>query len=345
MKKVKLKGLANLLFMACVFALTLWSVFRGKDLEQVLEHVAEANPVYVLLGVACVILFVVGEAVVIWYLLRTLGTKIRLSRCCLYSFIGFFYSCITPSASGGQPLQIIAMRKDRIPVAVSTVVLAIITITYKAVLVVVGLAVLAFAPPQVMHYLEPSLPILYLGMALNVIVIGVLLMLVFSPNLVRKIAVGTLKLVHKIRPFRNLESQYCRLDHVIGQYRGTAEFFRAHIRVIVNVFLITFAQRMVLFLVAWLTYLSFSLSGHGMALITTLQAMISVAADMMPTPGGMGISENMFLSVFKEIFGERVLPGMVISRGISYYTQLIICGFMTIVSSFVIKDKRQQNGE
>ena len=345
MKKTKIKSVANALFFVCVFAVTLWSVFGGQDLEQMIEHIAQADPIYVLLGVGCVLLFVFGEATLIWYLLRTLGTKVRLSRCCLYSFIGFFYSAITPSASGGQPLQIVAMRKDKIPVAVSTVVLAIITITYKAVLVVIGAVVLLIAPPDVMYHLGSTLPIIYLGMGLNVIVIAALLMLVFSPKLVRRLIEGVMKLINKIRPFRNPERQYRRIDNMISQYQGTAEFFMKHKRVIFNVFVITFVQRVILFLVTWLTYMAFELSGYGMPLITTLQAMISVAADMMPLPGGMGVSENMFCEIFKEIFGANVLPGMVISRGISYYTQLIICGIMTVVSSFVIKDKRIESGE
>jgi hypothetical protein len=74
--------------------------------------------------------------------------------------------------------------------------------------------------------------------------------------------------------------------------------------------------------------------------ITGLQAMISVAVDMLPLPGGMGISENLFLEVFQPIFGEAfLLPGMVVSRGLAYYTQLVISAVMTVVSMISIKDK------
>ena len=69
--------------------------------------------------------------------------------------------------------------------------------------------------------------------------------------------------------------------------------------------------------------------------------MISVAADMLPLPGGMGVSENLFLEIFEPIFGEElILPGMVISRGISYYTQLLISAVMTIAASFIIKEEK-----
>ena len=55
---------------------------------------------------------------------------------------------------------------------------------------------------------------------------------------------------------------------------------------------------------------------------------------MLPLPGGMGISEAMFLDIFGGIFGSALLlPAMVISRGISYYTQLVLCGLVTAAAA------------
>lgn len=341
MKKPKLKNIINILLLAVVFGLTLWSVFHGEDLAQVLNFLSTADLLYIVPGIICVLFFIVGESVVIYYLMRTLGARVQFSHCCLYSFIGFFYSCITPSASGGQPMQVVAMRKDRIPVAVSTVVLAIVTVTYKLVLVLIGLAVLLIRPPQMMMYLEPVESIMYVGLALNIVCILILLLLIFHPNLIRVLAERVLNLLNRIRPFRDLQAQKDRLERILGQYQGAAEFYRSHKHVIVHVFLITLLQRYILFMVTWFTYRSFGLSGHSMPLIVGLQAMISVAADMLPLPGGMGISENLFLEIFPQIFGDAlVLPGMMISRGVSYYTQLLISGVMTIAASFAIKEKR-----
>lgn len=341
MKKPKLKNIINILLLAVVFGLTLWSVFHGEDLAQVLNFLSTADLLYIVPGIICVLFFIVGESVVIYYLMRTLGARVQFSHCCLYSFIGFFYSCITPSASGGQPMQVVAMRKDRIPVAVSTVVLAIVTVTYKLVLVLIGLAVLLIRPPQMMMYLEPVESIMYVGLALNIVCILILLLLIFHPNLIRVLAERVLNLLNRIRPFRDLQAQKDRLERILGQYQGAAEFYRSHKHVIVHVFLITLLQRYILFMVTWFTYWSFGLSGHSMPLIVGLQAMISVAADMLPLPGGMGISENLFLEIFPQIFGDAlVLPGMMISRGVSYYTQLLISGVMTIAASFAIKEKR-----
>lgn len=104
MEKKNLKKIGNWVFLILVFLLTLWSVFYGEDLGQVLNYLEAADNKYILMGIICVLLFIVGESTVIYYLMRTLGNRVQFSHCCLYSFIGFFYSCITPSASGGQPM-------------------------------------------------------------------------------------------------------------------------------------------------------------------------------------------------------------------------------------------------
>lgn len=343
MKKISRKGLFNALFLISVFVLTVWAVFKGEDLSQVGQALSMANPMYILPGIVCVVLFIIGESAVILYLLRSLGTKIPFGHCCLYSFIGFFYSCITPSASGGQPMQIIAMRKDKIPVAVSTVVLAIVTITYKLVLVAIGLAVMLLRPSGVMTYLDGIEGLVYLGLGLNVIAISLLLMLVFCPAILRKCATAILGWISRIRPFRNPEKIYAKLDEVMSQYTGTADYYRTHKRVILNVFVLTLVQRCILFLVTYLAYKSFGLSGHSLATIVTLQAMISVVVDMLPLPGGMGISENLFLQIFLPIFGSTlVLPGMLISRGVSYYTQLLISAAMTVAATFLLRNTNEK---
>ena len=60
-----------------------------------------------------------------------------------------------------------------------------------------------------------------------------------------------------------------------------------------------------------------------------LQAVISVAVDMLPLPGGVGVSEGLFMTMFEPVFGEKLLPGMLLSRGISYYALLLISAAIT----------------
>ena len=140
----KKKKIANTAFLLLVFALTLYSVFKGEDFRAVMRAILKVNPWYILPGGLGVIIFIWGESIIIWYMFRTLKIHEKRCTCFLYSCVGFFFSAITPSASGGQPMLIYYMRKNKIPIPVSTLVLMIVTITYKSVLVVIGLFVAFF---------------------------------------------------------------------------------------------------------------------------------------------------------------------------------------------------------
>ena len=54
-------------------------------------------------------------------------------------------------------------------------------------------------------------------------------------------------------------------------------------------------SRFALFTATWFVYKAFGLSGQSAWLIILLQSTISVSVDMLPLPGGMGISEKLFL--------------------------------------------------
>lgn len=346
----KYKNLFNALFLIVIFLLTIWAVFKGEDIGLIITYTKTVRFKYLFFGIICVVTFIWGESVIIWYLLRTLGYHVRQLRCYLYSFIGFFFSCITPSASGGQPAQIYYMKKDRIPIPESTLILMIVTITYKMVLVFIGAAVLIFRPPSMMHYLEPVMFWMYLGVALNVFCVTFMLILVFHPKLARFIMTTGLRLLERLHLLKRKQERMEKLESSMDSYHDTADFFSQHKMVVVNAFLITILQRLLLFFVTYLTYRGFGLSGERMAVIVFLQGMISVAVDMLPLPGGMGISERLFLAIFLPVFGEKLLlPAMILSRGISYYSQLLISAVMTVAAHFVIgkeniRDKEKYRG-
>ncbi len=275
----------------------------------------------------------------------SLGKKTKLHQCIRYSFIGFFYSCITPSASGGQPAQIYYMSKDGLDVSISTLVLMIVTITYKAVLVLVGFVVLIFMSPTVHTYMGASRYLLYLGMGLNVIAVTSTMILVFVPGWTKRILYYGLRFLEKMHLLKHKRARTRKLLLSMNKYREASVYFRTHKRVVFHVMLITIFQRFCLFFVTWMVYRSFGLSGTPMGLVVILQAVISVAVDMLPLPGGVGVSEGLFMTMFEPVFGEKLLPGMLLSRGISYYALLIISAVLTFIAHFnLVRRSFQKQG-
>ena len=99
------------------------------------------------------------------------------------------------------------------------------------------------------------------------------------------------------------------------------------------------AQRILLFTVTYWVYRSLGFHGYSIITLTILQSVISVSVDMLPLPGGMGISETLFLNIFSPVFGGLLLPGMVLSRGLGYYGELLISAVFTVVAQLTIGKK------
>lgn len=338
----KKKTILNAAFLAVVFIATIYYIFHGEDMGTLLHYIQNADIRYWLLAILCVVFFIGSESVIIFYMMHSIKQKMRMVHCLLYSFIGFFFSCITPAATGGQPAQIYYMRKDKIPVAVSTLVLMIVTVTYKMVLVIVGVAVLVIRPGEIMQYLQPVIGWCYLGLILNALCVWFMMLLIFHPTLAKTILTKIFKALNRIHVIKRLDHYLEKVERAMQQYQDVSVYFGTHRLVVWNVLVLTIIQRCVMFYVTYLTYLSFGLHGTGMVTIVALQGMISVAVEMLPLPGGMGISEKLFLVMFAPICGSVTLPAMIVSRGLSFYTELIISALFTIVAHLVIGKERER---
>ena len=337
--KSRKKIIFNGVFLAVVFALTVYGVFHGEDLSSMMDAIHRADKRWLVPGIALVAFFIWGESIIIWYMMRSSGICLKKRTCFLFSSVGFFFSCITPSASGGQPMQIYYMKKEKISIPVSTVILMIVTITYKLVLVVIGVGIAIFGRGFLHKYLEGILPVFYLGLALNIFCVTFMTILVFHPLLAKAILVKGMKLLERLHLMKKKEGRLKKLEDSMDTYRNTAAYLKNNPFVIVKVIGITFIQRMALFAVTWFVYQAFGLHGTGFWEILFLQAVIAVAVDMLPLPGGMGISETLFLNIFSPVFGGLLLPGMVLSRGLGYYGELLISAVFTVVAQLTIGKK------
>ncbi|MCR4672751.1 MAG: flippase-like domain-containing protein [Lachnospiraceae bacterium] len=344
------RWLFNGLFMAVVFVITLIYVFKGEDLGEMMTYIRNANATYWIPAVIFVVLYVFCDAALIYYLTSSLGVKIKATHSVIYAFVGYFFSCITPSASGGQPAQAYYMFKDGIPVALSTMVLLIIATEYKLVLVIIALFVMIVRPASIYPLLLPEIFWCRLGLVLNVALIAFVLMLMFKNSITKRWVLAVVRFLGRKNIVKNADFYVAHYSDIMDQYADAADYFRTHMKVAGIAFIITIVQRFLLFSVTYLVYKSLGLSGASFVRIVTLQAMISAAADMLPLPGGMGISEKLFRSIFTPIFGKALLPGMVLSRSLSYYTELLLSAVMTLVAHYAIGRKKNlgdmiRNGE
>ena len=345
MKKYKKVLIDAILFFA-IIGLTLYGVLHGEDISGLGDAIKECNTLWLIPAVPLVLFFIAGESIVIWHMLDCYGIYVKERFCFLFSAVGFFFSCVTPSATGGQPMQIYFMKKEDIPVPIATVILLVVTIIYKFVLVVVGIGLWLFAGGFLAEYVAEARWVFYLGILLNVGCVILMCVVVFHPSFAKKTLILGAKLLERIHILKHKEERLDKIERSMNHYHEAAEFMSSHWGMIARVFIITVVQRFAMFAVTYFVYRAFSLNSMNFFEVMFLQAVISVSVDMLPLPGGMGISEGLFMVIFKKVFGEALLiPGLILSRGLGYYSELFLSAVFTLVAVVVFQVREHKKSK
>ena len=314
---------------------TIYGVFHGQDLGALKTALAGCRTDWLILAAVCVALSIASEAAGQWIQQSSLGMNMGYRTCFLSACIGFFFCAITPSASGGQPMQVYYLRKKGIPVSVSSVALLVISLCYKLVLILTGVALMIFAPGFLRDNLGGYRFLFRIGFFLTAAWTAFLIFLIFRQNIARAILVWIMTVLEELHILKNRERLQESFEVSMETYGSTAEHLRKHPLVLLNVLLCMVARRAAQFSVSWCVYHAMGLTGTGWLTLVLLQAIICLTADMLPLPGGMGISEALFVRVCAGAFGALALPGMILSRGIGHYSQLILCGVVTLLTMFL----------
>lgn len=332
--KKKMTYVFNILFMVLVLAVTFYVLLRGEDLEEILEAVRRADKSWLVYAVACGVAFLVLQALSLQVIVRSAGVPMKASQSIRYTFIGFLFNAITPSASGGQPMQVYYMRQEGISIGVSSVALLFWTIIYKAALVLIEGYVFLFQRDIFHRYIGRYEWLFWLGIGVNLVSILLYSIVVFSKNGVRNLAHAGAWFAHKLRVIRHKKRFMERLDHSLELYREGASYMQNHWEIVFLVLVITILQRLCYFAITWFVYLALGQHGSSFLEIVIIQSFVAVCIDILPLPGGVGVNEGFFVTLFKKVMKkDKAVSAMLLSRGASFYVLLVISVFVTIGTS------------
>jgi len=319
------KNWLGLLFMAVLMGVTGAVLLKGQSLGMLWAAMKHLRPQFLLLGLALMLGYVGCEALCTYQILGRLGHQIPYRHCLGYSFVGFYVSSITPSATGGQPAQIYYMSKDQVPAAHGALNMMLIAICYQVATLIWGGGVWMLSP-AVRAEMDGGLGVLLLyGGGMMVLLTVGMAMVMFLPSPTRRICQGGLAFLTKTRILRNPDSAREKLEHQLSEYARGAACVKQNPGLVLRVLVICLVQLGMAFSVPWMVYLAFGLQGHRWIQVAGMQALLTLAVCNLPLPGGVGAAEGGFVQAFVSVFGaEMVTPAMLVSRGISFYAFLAI---------------------
>jgi len=312
------------------------------NLKNFIKNPPSVSPVFLALGFVCIALYWLTDGIIIRFIASFIDGKIPFSRAMKLSIIGQFYSAITPASTGGQPVQVVYMNRDGLPVGRATGIISIKFLGFQTALCsfyIIGLLVQG-------GYLFSRHPDIFwlttVGFVMNAAVVAFMLLAMLRTDNLNRIIARVVSGLARLRIVRKKEKALNACDKVICDFHTAIGYCGKNAGKIVMVYLLSLLHHLCMFSVSWFIYLAFGLSGASYMTLMTIQALLYVAVSFIPTPGGSIVSEGGFYLFFSMYFPkELVFISMVLWRLVTYYTH-IAAGAAIIVYDQLARLRRQK---
>lgn len=344
MKKVKRYFFSIGLFFA-LFFLTFFYIFKQYSFQDFLNTLASCNKWFIFCSFAMVAVYLFLGSLFTRKLFQSFGVYISRFQSLCYNCIEIYFSAVTPSSTGGQPVEAYYMAKDCIPYRKSTIVIFLNTILYKLAIVFLGIIGMICFPKLIFQHGFLFTTLMLLGLFINVFVIFFFTCLIYSKKLPTKmihLGIRILSFLHLLSKEQK-ERKLNEITEVMNDYHACSEFTKKHPNIIIRSFFILLAQRISLFLVSIFIYKSFGLSNQSLLAIFFLQVAITQATDCVPFPGGVMAGESLTYQVNTLIYGSTfACSSMLLLRGISFYSLVLISSILFVIYHFITLRKEEK---
>ena len=322
-------------FSALIIVLSIAAVliiaFSNQELENAWDVFLSLHPGWLLAVLCCWMAYAGFEGLGSWFYLRSQGFRLGFLRSLSATMIGFFYSNVTPSAAGGQPMQVHSFRRAGVPVGYGTTAVTIRFICNQFAISVVSLVMLLLRRGDVYTALEGKIWFFRVGWLINFGAIPVVLLAAFHPRWIRALAEGLLRLLTRLKLLRRPDEIRARVWDILELYHTSMRQLMRRPGQIVLQLLCSLASVLGMMLSIVFVYRAFGLRGTDSGLLLTLSAMLFVSASYTPLPGASGAQEGGFLLYFNGIFTDGIIGlALLVWRFFTYYLFLITGIFFVI---------------
>ena len=255
--------------------------------------------------------------------------------------VEFYFSGITPSSTGGQPVQLYYMTKDNIPIRKSYISLMLNTIYFKLIILILGILVLLINSSYVLGSALIYKLFFFIGFIFDLLIVVFGFLLIFKISLVEKIYN---KLISFLKKFKVFDGKFKNEDstEVMNRYREEIEFIKTHKKTVFFTFILTFIQRLLLFSIIYAVYRALGYNTYSYLNLLIIQLSVQIAIEALPLPGGAGLSEGMLHHIFVMIFSTQMADtGMLLTRTFTFYIPLLLCGITILIKCISGKKKKR----
>lgn len=265
------------------------------------------------------------------------------------TIIGQYFNCITPCATGGQPMQAYYFVQFGVPLGNALTALLSRFIVYQFVLTIYSASMLAagFRTEGKILIEGGLMPIVLIGFAINTGVIIFLLSIALWRKGTEKAVNGIITLLTKMHIIKNPMHWRLYYTREVRKFHNNFKFIKKNVGVILKAVLFTSIQLILYLNISYLLYRGFFSDGDIFwGRIITYQAYVNMFSSFMPLPGAMGAAEIGYAGFFNKIFGVYTGAATLLWRIFTFYMPIIV-GIIHLLTlkrrGFIVPDKVDLN--
>ncbi len=319
----------GLLFNITIIILTLflivYFIFSEGGFRDLLNSGLQISVVWMLTAVFVHLLNIALDMTVIYLFVKETNPEFSVKNALIVSMTGQFFSAITPSASGGQPMQIISMSRMGIKPSNSTSALIQKFLVWQFTMAVYCIVAVVARFSFISGQLNPTMWVLsILGFAAQVLMIVVLLLASFCKALTTKVVNFFLDLLGKLHILRNVEDKKKSIDETLTSFHESNKQLNKNKVLLVKIYAITAIQMTAYFLAPYCIAMAFGIYCDIFDMLCA-QAYVSMVSSLIPLPGGSGAAEYSFSVFFGTYFSAQTIKSAILLwRTITYYGTIAI---------------------
>lgn len=334
----RLSKIISFLFIILSIAAVVYIAFSNQDLTNAWDAIGKMNLWWVAGIFLCWLIFTFFDGMNYWCYLSRAGFKISIGCAVHVALIGFFYSNITPSAAGGQPMQINSMRKAGIPVGYGTMAVTVRFITNQTMISVISFVLYLINRDFVLQQLGGAIWFVRVGWVINFAAVPLVLMAAFKRNWIQKIVEWLIGLLEKIHLVRNREITLSKVTEVLDTYHTALLDLSHSPGQILLQFACSTVSLLGLFSTTVFVYYAFGMQGTPWHQVLTLSSLLCISASYTPLPGASGAQEGGFLLFFRGVFKDGIIGlALLVWRFFTFYLFLIVGVFTVLLERIILK--------
>lgn len=343
-KHISFRFVLNLLAVLICTVVIIYFIFSNNGLRDLLSSDIKFNFYWLFGALICHILNMLCDIYLIYRYIRSQYKNFRFSDAVKTGLLGQFWGAVTPSSTGGQPMQIYYLSKFGISPGYSTSRLIQKFLVYQIVMTCLsGVAVgVNFNIFSQMINSSASVIFVLVGFSSQLIVSSLFVIFSFSTRLTGGIINLLSKILSKLKFIKNSDEIIISLKKQTEVFHSSNKTVYKDKKLFFQSIIVTTLQLLAIFTVPYCVYRGFGLSGASVFDMICGQSYVNLISGMMPIPGASGAAELGFVTLFSLFFtGETIKSATLVWRAITYYFTILV----SVPFAYLGKDKKQDKAE